>query len=240
MLHSIRDDLYVVVGMVNADTKVATFQVHVNPLVSWIWTGVLILIGGALIAMWPEVAIEEARAWGYLRTAGALTSSVSLGILLAMMPARAFGQTSSSLHAGSVRLDDPTERALFSRLLCQCGDCARLPLASCTCATADAARSELRSKLAAGETPDQIIAEYAKEYGSAALSVPPNEGGLRGLYLVPGMLATAGAVTVMMLVRRWRRRGEQDAPGPAPAATGDAGPDDYDAKLDEELRSLDA
>src|SRR5262249_5672189 len=107
MLHSLRDDLYVVVGSVSPETKVATFQVHINPLVSWIWTGVLILIAGAVISMWPEVSLEEARAWSFLRAAGAGISSIMFAILLALTPAKAFGQSSSSLHAGSVEIKDP-------------------------------------------------------------------------------------------------------------------------------------
>src|SRR5215471_11462034 len=55
MLHSLRDDLYVVVGAVNAESKVATFQVHVNPLVGCIVFGIALLIFGTGIAMWPEV-----------------------------------------------------------------------------------------------------------------------------------------------------------------------------------------
>ena len=106
MLHSIRDDLYVVVGVVSPETKVATFQVHVNPLVSWIWIGVLILIFGAVVSMWPEVAVQEAKAWSYMRMAGGLTSTIIFGVMLALAPGRAFAQ-SSSLHAGIGRNDRP-------------------------------------------------------------------------------------------------------------------------------------
>ena len=69
LLHSIRDDLYVVVGSVDAAARSATFQIHVNPLVSWIWAGVLLLMVGTAIAMWPEIALQEAGTWGYLRAA---------------------------------------------------------------------------------------------------------------------------------------------------------------------------
>jgi cytochrome c-type biogenesis protein CcmF len=36
-----------------ADPPPATFRVIVNPLVTWIWIGALIALGGALIAAWP-------------------------------------------------------------------------------------------------------------------------------------------------------------------------------------------
>lgn len=242
MLHSVRDDLYVIVGTVNPETKVATFQAHVNPLVSWIWLGVCVLILGAVVAMWPEATLEEVGAWGYLRAAGAITTSILFGLLLALTPAKAFGQTTSSEHAGTVQIDDPHEKSLFSKLLCQCGDCARLPLSSCTCGTADAARDEIRARLKAGESDASILAEYVKEYGSGALTVPPNKGGMRAIYLVPLGAGVVGAGIVVTVLRRWRQRGEELAPagglagGPA-AALGAR--DEYDDRLDEELERLD-
>jgi cytochrome c-type biogenesis protein CcmF len=36
-----------------SDPPPATFRVIVNPLVTWIWVGALIALGGALIAVWP-------------------------------------------------------------------------------------------------------------------------------------------------------------------------------------------
>jgi cytochrome c-type biogenesis protein CcmF len=88
---TIRDDLYVIVGMVNPTTKVAAFQFHVNPLVNLIWMGVGILILGALVAMWPEVALEEAGAFGYIRAAASVATSVIFALLLAGGPALAYG-----------------------------------------------------------------------------------------------------------------------------------------------------
>ncbi|HEY3595525.1 MAG TPA: cytochrome c-type biogenesis CcmF C-terminal domain-containing protein, partial [Polyangiaceae bacterium] len=184
MLHSLRDDLYVVVGTVSPETKVATFQVHVNPLVSWIWTGVLVLIFGVTVAMWPEVSLEEARTWSFLRAAGAGISSIMFALLLALTPALAYGQSTSSLHAGSVESHDPVERSLFGRLRCMCGDCARLPLSECVCSVADATRREVRAKLALGMTPDQIADDYVQQYGTASLSVPPNRGSMKAIYMV--------------------------------------------------------
>src|SRR5262249_51885586 len=195
MLHSLRDDLYVVVGSVSPESKVATFQVHVNPLVSWIWTGVLVLIVGAVVSMWPEVALEEARAWSFLRAAGAGVSSIMLAILLALTPARAFGQSSSSLHAGSVEIHDPVEQSLFNQLRCMCGGCARLPLSGCVCGTAESTRAEIRAKLQGGMTPEQIVSENVHDYGAAGLRLPPNKGALRTRYLGPVAPAIArGAV----------------------------------------------
>lgn len=238
MLHSVRDDLYVIVGSVNFETKIATFQAHVNPLVSWIWLGTIVLILGSIVCMWPEVSFAEAGAWGYLRAAGATTTFVLLGLFIAMAPSRAFAQAGSSLHAGSVTIEDPEERALFTKLLCECGDCARLPLSTCSCGWADNARAEIRERMARGESEATIVESYVERYGAAALAVPPNEGGLRAIYLVPIGAGLAGAGIVVTALRRWRRRGAELSEADS-ASIGDIDTlDEYDAKLDAELERL--
>ena len=80
-----------------------------------------------------------------------------------------------------------------------------------------------------------IIEGYVERHGSAALAVPPNEGGLRAIYLVPIGAGLAGAFVVVTALRRWKRRGEL---APANGAPISDGPDDYDQKLDEELDRL--
>jgi cytochrome c-type biogenesis protein CcmF len=88
---NVRDDLYVIVGMVNPQTKIAAFQLHVNPLVNLIWMGVGILILGAMFSLWPEVALEEAGVFGYIRAAASVAASVVFALLLAGGPAIAYG-----------------------------------------------------------------------------------------------------------------------------------------------------
>jgi cytochrome c-type biogenesis protein CcmF len=88
---SLRDDLYMIIGMVNPQTKVAAFQMHVNVLISLIWIGAGILIIGALIAMWPEVGLEETGVFGYVRMAAGVATAVAFSFLLAGAPAAAYG-----------------------------------------------------------------------------------------------------------------------------------------------------
>ncbi len=86
-----RDELYMIVGMVNPQTKVASFQMHVNTLIELVPLGGILLILGALIAMWPEVTIEEAGAWGYVRAAGSVATAITFGLLLAAGSGQAYG-----------------------------------------------------------------------------------------------------------------------------------------------------
>jgi cytochrome c-type biogenesis protein CcmF len=88
-LNGLRDDLYVVLGAIDPESKRATFRVHVNPLVAWIWIGVLVLIVGAAISLWPDVSLREVGAWGYVRATAGVTSSVMFAILLASSTASA-------------------------------------------------------------------------------------------------------------------------------------------------------
>ena len=53
---SILEDLYVVYAGHNNDSPRPVINVHVNPLVSWLWTGWLIIVVGTLLALVPSEA----------------------------------------------------------------------------------------------------------------------------------------------------------------------------------------
>lgn len=89
MFHRVKDDLYVVVGSVNPSTKRATFRFHVNPLVSWIWVGVLTMIGGSVVSLWPSVAWRKLGVWESVRLGAGATATIMLSIMVASAPARA-------------------------------------------------------------------------------------------------------------------------------------------------------
>jgi cytochrome c-type biogenesis protein CcmF len=237
-----REDLYISPGQINPDTKLASFKLHVNPLTSWIWVGALILLFGSVIAMWPDAALGEVGIAAYLRTAGATAASLALGLVLALTPmaARADGGGSSSM-SGNVSMRTPQEKNLFSQVLCMCGDCDRLPLSECTCGWADTMRAQLRARLANGDAMTSITDDYAKKYGVKALNVPPSSGFLRAVWVVPLALVGAGGVFAVFLVRRWTRKDDGANGGPTPDAPGKTPDekDDYDAKLDAELRDDD-
>jgi cytochrome c-type biogenesis protein CcmF len=84
-----------VVGSVNPTTKRATFRFHVNPLVSWIWVGVVVMMGGAAISLWPEVSFRRLGVWGSIRLATSATAGIMVAVLVASAPARG---SASPLH----------------------------------------------------------------------------------------------------------------------------------------------
>ena len=243
MLHSIRDDLYLVVGSINPETKVASLQIHLNPLVGWIWFGALILIFGSFICMWPEFAPEESRAWRVARGAGAVAASTTIGIVLALLPVPAFAQSTASQHSGSVQMDDPKEKAVFGALRCMCGTCPRELLSTCACSTADQTRERLRMRLAKGETAEQIIEDYTQEYGTAALAIPPDKGAMKAIYVAPLFAIAGGGIALAFVLRRWRanetsakKRGTDKKDGDG---SDEPNRDAYDDRIDSELEDLD-
>jgi cytochrome c-type biogenesis protein CcmF len=90
MIRSMHEDLYTVVGTIDPQTKRATFQFHVNPLVSWIWFGLLILIGGCVTSLFPELSFGEAGAWSYVRATAGVATGTAFALWMAMAPGAAY------------------------------------------------------------------------------------------------------------------------------------------------------
>jgi cytochrome c-type biogenesis protein CcmH len=152
------------------------------------------------------------------------------------------------VRSGTVGIENDTERKIFWSLICTCG-CPRETLGTCTCGWAHDRREELRQMLKSGMSVEQAQAEYAKRFGSQALAVPPSTGANRLLYVLPLLLVVLGAGLVISLLRSWSKKGG-GAPQPV-KETGDGAAasgkppmtkpsrDEYDDKLDEELRRMD-
>ncbi|MGQ9491434.1 MAG: heme lyase CcmF/NrfE family subunit [Anaerolineae bacterium] len=56
------EDVYVVLAGFADGGGTASFKVYVNPLMSWMWIGGLVLIGGVLISAWPRRSPAAAEA----------------------------------------------------------------------------------------------------------------------------------------------------------------------------------
>ena len=62
-LHStLQADLYVIYEGKNPDTDRPIIKVFLNPLISWIWIGVLIVIAGTLLGLTPNLARNAFKA----------------------------------------------------------------------------------------------------------------------------------------------------------------------------------
>ncbi len=52
------EDLYVIFAALNEDGS-ATFKVHINPLVKWLWGGGVVMTLGGIMAIWPDRREKE-------------------------------------------------------------------------------------------------------------------------------------------------------------------------------------
>jgi cytochrome c-type biogenesis protein CcmH/NrfF len=123
--------------------------------------------------------------------------------------------------------------------------CPGRTLASCPSSKADELRVWILMQEAAGATREEVEAELVARYGQAILPAPAPEDatGIVG-YAVPILAIVAGAPLVFWLLRRLTTA-PQAPPTRGPAAgrpTPATGPadDEYAARVDRELRELDA
>ena len=65
---TLKEDLYVVYEGLNQDTGRPIIKVHVNPLVNWIWIGVIVLVFGTGLAMLPNTMPVAARVAARVQT----------------------------------------------------------------------------------------------------------------------------------------------------------------------------
>jgi cytochrome c-type biogenesis protein CcmH/NrfF len=95
-------------------------------------------------------------------------------------------------------------------------------------------------RLAKGDTPQAIIDDYTAEYGTAALAIPPDKGAMKAIYVAPLLAIAAGGLALTIMLRRWRANESEATTASKPGD--DAGSrkrDDYDDRIDTELRDLD-
>ena len=63
---SLAEDLYVTLSSLE-DDGLATFEILINPLMSWLWIGGIVLVVGTLIAIWPTRRRQVAAPSGPIR-----------------------------------------------------------------------------------------------------------------------------------------------------------------------------
>jgi cytochrome c-type biogenesis protein CcmF len=229
---SLGEDLYVVMAGVDLQDQTASFEVHINPLVDWIWMGFGILAVGTGIALLPEQTFSFALA---RVPAGATTALLALlAVVLFAAPARAQHVDTKTVKTIA---RTPLERDLFRSIICMCGTCGRQLVGECTCQYAENMRQEITALVAQGKTRDEVIEYYIAKYGSEEpLAEPLDRGFNRLAWLLPYVLGAGGAVAIGIVAVRWSRRPaapsvETSRPEPADPA--------LEARLDDELRNLD-
>jgi cytochrome c-type biogenesis protein CcmF len=229
---SFAEDLYIVMPAFELEDQTASVEVHVNPLVNWIWMGFGVLALGTGIALLPERAISFAAA---RLPAGHAATATLLVLALVLFPAAVRAQHVEDPKDARLQVFSKDVKDVTRKLACWCGGCSKLPVGDCACAHCALVKTDVGAMLAQGKTEAQVLDHYVQtEGGYHILSEPPNAGAGRLAWMLPYALGVAGLFAAGAMALRWSHR---------PAVAGPAGliDDDGDlgSRLDDELRDLD-
>jgi cytochrome c-type biogenesis protein CcmF len=236
------EDLYIVMPAFELQDQTASVEVHINPLVNWLWFGFGVLAFGTGIALLPERALTFAAA--RLPAPEAATASL-LALALLLAPALARAQHVDSPRGSQLQVFSKEVRETTKKLACWCGGCSKLPVGECSCGHCALVKSEATQMMKDGQTEAQVIQHFLEpgdhltegghlgKSGEALLSEPPGGPGRFALY-VPYVLGLLGALAAFAMAFSWSRRPK--LAGPAGMLDEDAG---LKSRLDDELRDLD-
>ena len=262
------EDVYVVLTGYELDTRLANFRVFINPLITWVWIGTVLLAFGTLCCLIPQGLVDRLSRRPRTRVGRAadvgLVVVVVTGLLAGLAsqahaqaehvkPGMGMGDGSVS-HAAKSRPSNPAEDAAMKELLCPCG-CKRENIYICKCATAADLRAwvinlvnerddqgrprfDLSTKAGLDAAYDHAVNVYVAKYGEQTLSTPRSSFS----WLLPSLAAVGGLGLLLVAGRRYIGRGraaEAAAAATAVAAATAEGDDEYADKLDDELAETD-
>lgn len=210
------EDFYVIlVG--SAEDHSAKFQVYINPLINFVWLGAVVLVLGALWAMWPtprDRRLAQIDREAAMDSTSARTPRTYVSVLVAL--ALGFSPVGAATTAEI--------KAVAEDLVCLCGNCNRESLATCLCTDfAVPEREAIGLALDQDQTRQQIIDGYVARFGPMALAVPPHEGFNLLAWVAPFLALLFGVALVRTLLVRWKDQGQAPLQPKAPPA--DCGPD---------------
>lgn len=114
---------------------------------------------------------------------------------------------------GAVQFSEPAKR-IGSKVNCMCGSC-NMTAAGCShpggefsgpCPTAKAMLQEVDQHAAKGESDDQIIQAFVKEFGSTVYAEPPKSGFSLVAWVMPTAYLVLGAMMVIFVISRWTKK----------------------------------
>ena len=155
------------------------------------------------------------RLWAIGVLVGVLASVLTAGIVVAQ------GET----------VTDDQVNAVAKKL--NCPVCENVPLDVCETQACFQWRDLIRQKLAAGETPEQIVAYFQATYGDRVLQEPPRRGFTALVWVLPFVGLAAGVIILVVALKRMTASPKAVVPEPKPSPVPT---DEYRARLEREVR----
>ena len=230
------EDFYVIMPAVDLGTQTMSLEIHVNPLVDWIWMGFGIMAFGTGIALLPESTFAFALAKMPAEAATTtLTILLSFGLVLGGGTKASAQMTGDAATQTSHYARTPAEAKLQHEIVCTCG-CGHITIAECRkdpCVTSHELRGEVAALIDQGKSHDEVIQAVVANHSEEVLGAPIDKGFNRLAWLFPYLAGITGAIVIGLSAMKWTRRPEPAAAAGAPI---DA---DMAERLDDELRNLD-
>ncbi|HEY5924477.1 MAG TPA: cytochrome c-type biogenesis CcmF C-terminal domain-containing protein [Kofleriaceae bacterium] len=257
----VAEDVYLVLTGFDLESKQANFRVYVNPLILWVWVGFLMLALGTLVCLIPQKVVDMMQ-W---KPKTKLGRAADVGIVIAVAFSLVLGLASQAQaatpatggehvpagmgmgnagegYAAQNRPMSGTSEKAMKELICPCG-CARQDIHNCDCKTAADLRAKVEGLLAGYDLNTEqgreqgyarVLDAFVADYGERVLATPRS----KFPWLLP-MVAAVGALGLLVIVgRRWVKRGKADTAAAMPKK--DVVADDkYVDKLDDELSETD-
>ena len=111
--------------------------------------------------------------------------------------AMAYGQAERSPYDEDVLRE---ARAVYNQIMSPY--CPGQTLANCGSGAAEVLRGQIRERIAAGESAEEIIKSLIEEFGDDVQAEPPKSGFASLVWLGPIFLLISGAVVIAVYVRR--------------------------------------
>ncbi len=107
---------------------------------------------------------------------------------------------------GAQQLSDRAKQ-IGGKFMCMCG-CSQV-LTQCNhvgCSVSASMLKELNQSLASGGTEDSVTQAFLQEFGTRVYAEPPKSGFSLVAWAMPTVYLVIGAVLVIFVISRWRRR----------------------------------
>ena len=114
--------------------------------------------------------------------------------------------------AGAAGVNEEVVHDIGSKL--RCVVCQNLSVADSPSEMANQMRGLIRERLAAGDTPEQVVRYFVDRYGEWILLAPAPHGFNLVVWAAPVVAVLAGLTAVTLLLRRWTRPRPKGAVAP--------------------------